>query len=108
MQIEIELVTGKDKKEKDIVQKRIFVMGKVKARMVRKSVQIGGEVDFNKLTVEDLDKLVNFLCETYANQFTIDQVYDGMESDVLIPILINTVQGITTGVTERLEKFPQK
>ena len=108
MELQLEFITGQDKNKEDIVEKKIFVTNKIKARMVRRATEVSQDVDFNNLKPDTLDRLVEFLCDVYKNKFTIDEVYDGLDSDVLIPTLIETVQGITAGVTSRLEKFPSK
>lgn len=39
-------------------------------------------VDFNSPTPDDLDEIVQLLCESYHNQFTIDDFYNGLEVNV--------------------------
>ncbi|HEY5576206.1 MAG TPA: hypothetical protein VIK34_05755 [Clostridiaceae bacterium] len=108
MELKLEIVTGQDASGEDMVEQKTFVTNKIKARMVRRSTEITKEVDFNSLTPEGLDKLIDFVCEVYKNKFTRDDLYDGLDADKLIPTLVATIQGITEGVTSRLENFPAK
>lgn len=108
MELKLEFITGTDENGEDIVEQKTFVTNKVKARLVRSATEITQEVDFNNLTPQSLDKLIDFVCEVYKLKFTRDELYDGLDADKLIPTLLNTIQGITTGVTSRLENFPAK
>ena len=108
MELKLEFVTGQDASGEEITEQRTFVTNKIKARMVRRSTEVTKEVDCNDLTPEGLDKLLDFVCEVYKYKFTRDDLYDGIESDKLLPTLLATIQGITEGVTSRLENFPAK
>lgn len=108
MELKLEFVTGQDANGEDITELKTFITNKIKARMVRKSTEIAKEVDFNNLTPESLDKLIDFVCEVYKNKFTRDDLYDGLDAEKLVPTLLDTIQGITDGVTSKLENFPAK
>lgn len=108
MELKLEFITGTDKKGGDIVEEKTFVARKVKARLVRRATEITKGVDFNNLTPDSLDRLIDFVCEVYKFKFTRDELYDGLDADKLIPTLLDTIQGITDGVTSRLETFPAK
>lgn len=107
MELKLEFITGQDENNEDIVKQKIFVTNKMKARMVRRAAEITQDVDFNNLTPESLDRLIDFVCEVYKFKFTRDELYDGLDADKLIPTLLETIQGITDGVTSRLETFPK-
>ena len=108
MELKLEFVTGQDKDGEDIVETRTFVTNKIKARLVRRALEVRQEVNPDDFTPEALDKLADFTCETYKNKFTRDQLYDGLESDQLIPTLRGTMESVINGVTSRLDTFPQK
>lgn len=80
----------------------------VRARAVREAMTLQKEVNFENMSVEDLDKLVNFTCNVYGKKFTLDELYDGLESDKLIPTLFEVVESVINGVTEKLDTFPTK
>lgn len=108
MELKLEFIIGKDTENEDIIKCKTFSTYKVKARLVRRATEITQEIDFNNLTPESLDKLIDFVCEVYKFKFTRDDLYDGLDADKLIPTLLDTIQGITAGVTSRLENFPTK
>ena len=108
MEIKLEYITGTDANGEEIVEQKTFVTNKIKARLVRRATEITQGVDFSDLTPESLDRLIDFVCEVYKNKFTRDELYDGLDADKLIPTLLETIQGITEGVTSRLEKFPSE
>jgi len=106
MELKLEYITGQDAAGEDIIATKTYTSNKVKARMVRRATEITDGVDFNNLKPADLDRIIDFVCEVYKNKFTRDELYDGLDADKLIPTLLETIQGITAGVTSRLENFP--
>jgi hypothetical protein len=106
MEIRLEFIKEIDKNGDEVIEHKTFVINKIKARLVRRATEITLGVDFNNLTPESLDKLIDFVCEVYKFKFTRDELYDGLDADKLIPTLLDTIQGITDGVTSRLQTFP--
>lgn len=82
---------------------KTYVAGTVKARMFRKAIEINEQIDFNQLKAKDLDTLIDFLVGVYEKQFTRDELYDGLDADKLISTLSESIGGIVSGVTEKLE-----
>ena len=66
-----------------------------KAKLFRQALVITKENDLNDLTPELLDHLLHFVVEVFAKQFTIDDIYDHLDGDELIPLLINTINYVT-------------
>ena len=92
----MEIILKKDKKEKT------YTTGFISARMVRRTIEVSQGVDFDNITPEELDKLIDYIVELFGNQFTRDDVYDGLQSKDLIPTItkcINEVVGEMTEVT---------
>ena len=85
---------------------KVFVAKKIKARMLRMAIEVRAKVDFNDLSVDDLDELVDLTCEMYGKQFTRDEFYDGLDGDKLIDILANTLNGTIDGVLDKMNRFP--
>lgn len=86
---------------------RTFQNGVVSARMLRRTIEITQTMDFDAMSVEDLDTMVGYLVELFQHQFTIDDVYDGLASKDLIPTLvacINEVVGDLSDATKGNEK----
>jgi hypothetical protein len=92
----MEIILKKDKKEKT------YTTGFISARMVRRTIEVSQGVDFDNITPEELDKLIDYIVELFNNQFTRDDVYDGLQSKELILTItkcINEVVGEMTEVT---------
>lgn len=83
-------------------KEKIFVSKSIKARILRKAMAITSSVNFSDVSVENLDTVVGFLCDVYGNQFSIDDVYDGIESDKLMPLLISTISAVIGGTASKL------
>ena len=86
-----------------ILGDKTYVAKPAKARMFRQAIEINEKIDFSNLTTEALDELIGFVCDIYGGQFTIDEVYDGLDADKLVSTLSKSISGIVNGVTEKLE-----
>lgn len=89
------------------INDKTYTMPKVKSRMVRKTLEFNEKLNFNNLKTIELDELVDFIVELYGNQFNIDDVYDGLEANELIPTLVENIQAITQKTADKLDKFPK-
>jgi len=58
--------------------------GKSKARMFRVAIELSSRMEKGDITPQDLDDLVGFVCDVYGKQFSVGDVYDGLDSDLLI------------------------
>ncbi len=72
----------------------------IKARMVRKSIELTEGVSLDKMTTKDLDKMVDFIVEVFDNQFTSDDIYDGLCAKDLIPTISSTIQAVVNGIND--------
>lgn len=91
-----------------VLNNKIYVMPKVKTRMLRKAIEINEKVDFNSIKSKDLDGLVDFIVELYGNKFTRDDFYDFLDADKLIETLNHSINGIVGTLEEKLNSFPNK
>lgn len=105
MQITLNIVTGKDENGNDITEKKIFVVDHLKARMVRRALEITDNVDFNNMKSTDLDDMLNYVVEIYRNQFTIDDIYDGLESCELMPTILKCVNDVVGTMGAKIENI---
>lgn len=106
MELKLEFVTGQDKDGEDIIEVKTFVTNKIKARLVREALEVKGSLNPDDFGPDALDMLVDFTCKVYKNKFTRDELYNGLESNLLIQTLRDTMEGIISGVTARLDTFP--
>jgi hypothetical protein len=86
---------------------KTYVMTVVKSRMVRKSMEISEKFNFDKLKAKDLDVIATFICELYGNKFNIDDIYDNLPANELMPFIVNSIQSITGTMNEKLDQFPK-
>ena len=82
---------------------KIYIAKPAKARVFRQAIAINEKIDFNQIKTKDLDELVGFVCSIYGNQFTVDELYDGLDADKLVSTLLNSISEIVNGVSEKLE-----
>ena len=87
-------IKGKDK---------TFTAGFISARMVRRTIEVSQGVNFENISPDELDKLIDYIVELFGGQFTRDDVYDGLSSKELIPTItscINEVVGQMSDATK--------
>ncbi len=88
-------------------KEKTFLADFISARMMRRTIEISKGVNFEDISVDELDTMVEYLVHLFGKQFTIDDVYDGLPSKELIPKLIqciNEVVGEMGTATEGEEK----
>ena len=73
---------------------RTFVADFISARMLRKTIDISKNINFDALSADELDIMVDYLVQLFGKQFTIDDVYDGLPSKELIPKLIECINEV--------------
>lgn len=88
-------------------KEKTFVSDFISARMLRRTLEISKQVNFNDMSPEELDTMVDFIVEIFKSKFSRDDVYDGIASKELIPTItkcINEIVGevaLATGVDEK-------
>ncbi|WP_350343222.1 hypothetical protein PRVXT_002512 [Proteinivorax tanatarense] len=90
MQIALK-IKGKDK---------IFTTDFISARMVRRTIEVSQNTNFDNISVKELDTLVAFVVEIFEHQFTVDEVYDGLSSDKLFSTITCCIQEVTGSVED--------
>jgi hypothetical protein len=75
-------------------EEKTFTVPFVKARMFRRALEITKKHDLNDVDVETLDVLVSYVVELFNNQFTIDDVYDGVPADKLISTILDCINSV--------------
>ena len=85
------------------INEKEYVLGKVKARMYRKAIALTDDLNLDKITAKSLDDMVDFVVEAYGNQFTRDDVYDGVEAKDLMDVLTDCIKNVVGNVSEKLE-----
>lgn len=86
-------------------KERVFTTGFVSARFYKTLAKFDEEIDYFNMSVDEMDRLVGFVCDVFDNQFTVDQVYDGIESHELMSTITDVFAFVRTGKTrEEREK----
>lgn len=97
----MEITLRKDQKE------RTYTTGFISARMVRRTIEISKSIQFENITPEEIDLLMDYIVDLYGRQFTRDDLYDGLASHELIPTFTESIQEVvgnlsaSTGGTEK-------
>lgn len=81
-------------------KEKSFTTGFISARMLRRTIEVSREVDFENITPEELDKLINYVAELFGGQFSRDEVYDGLASKDLIPTITRCINEVVGAVGE--------
>ncbi len=84
-------ISGKDK---------TYTAGFISARMVRRTIAISKDINFNNISPEELDKLMDYIVELFGSQFTRDELYDGLASKDLIPTITGCINEVVGAVGE--------
>ncbi|KAA0944152.1 hypothetical protein FQ087_18685 [Sporosarcina sp. ANT_H38] len=72
-------------------KEKIYMVPFIKSRMYRKLLVIKKSMDFTNIGEVEMDELVGFVCEIFNGQFTIDEFYEGLPVDKLMPTLMNAM-----------------
>lgn len=73
---------------------KTFTTSFISARMVRRTIEVAQGVNFDSISPEELDKLIDYIVELFGGQFTRDDVYDGLSSKELIPAITNCINEV--------------
>lgn len=82
------LIDGKDK---------TFISHFIPTRILRNFLEAQTRIDMNAMNAEDLDEILAMLCSAYNNQFTLDELYDGLPADKLQDTLENFILAVNGG-----------
>lgn len=86
-------------------EKKTFKTNFVSARQFRKVMEFDEKIDYTAIDTNDLDELIDFVCEVFDNQFTVEQFYDGIPAHKTISTITDVFIYVRTGKTpEELEK----
>ena len=77
-----------------------FFESEMTAKTVRIAMDIQENTDFRKIKARDLDTIIDFLVSAYGNQFTQDDVWDGLTAKDFMKVLINQLTYISNSITD--------
>lgn len=82
-------------------QKKPFTQDFISGRMFRKAIEMQKHFK-DGIDENTLDEMVGFVVDAYGKQFTIDEFYDGIESNKLIETITGTINAIIGRSTKAL------
>jgi hypothetical protein len=86
---------------KIVLNEKTYICPPAKAKHFRKALVITKQHDLENITPETLDELVGFVCDCFGNQFSIDDIYEELESEALIPLVSETIQHVVGGADDK-------
>src|SRR5690606_41737778 len=81
-------------------KERTFTAPFISARMLRRTIEIGQQVDQRNIKPEAVDRMVDYIVELFGKQFTRDAVYDGLEARKWIPTIMAWIREVTGQLNE--------
>lgn len=94
------LITGiKDYDKEEVETKTYQYPFFVKGIFTKKAVDLGEELESREYTFtsEMFDKLANFFVELYNNQFTKDELMEGINQGLIVNVFITMLFGVLQG-----------
>ena len=79
---------------------KTYTAGFISARMVRTTIAVSQEINFDNIAPEELDKLMDYIVDLFGSQFTRDELYDGLASKDLIPTITRCINEVVGAVGE--------
>jgi hypothetical protein len=89
-----------------IINGKTYVAPTPKARMVRRAIALTQEINFNDLKPEEFDILVGYVVDIFGKQFTIDDIYDGLDADKLMPTIMKCLTDVAGKIGAKLSELP--
>jgi hypothetical protein len=85
-------------------KEKSFKMPWQSGRKVRDTMAMKEKLNTMPETAESLDEMMSYVVEIFNNQFTLDEIYDGIENKELLPTFAKTVQ-VIMGEVENKSKL---
>jgi hypothetical protein len=89
---------------------RVFVALPARGRLVRKAMELAERLsDENgdpRLDLPTLDELLQLTVDIYGNKFTLDDLYDGILAENLMPTAMDTLNFVMGKLTDTADKSP--
>ena len=93
--------------EIDDKEKRFVTPKKIPGVLWRQAAMVGEELESGQMVIADLDSHMQFVCDVFGNQFTLDEFENGIDSRDLIKTIYSTtlfVMGQVSLAAEMLTK----
>lgn len=80
-----------------LINDKTYIAPKPKARLFREALVITKQNDLEDMNADTLDALLGFVTDVFKKEFSIDDIYDSLESDELVPTVVAAIQFVTGG-----------
>lgn len=89
-------------------QEKTFVATEIKGRMLRKAVEFQQlkNMSEDSFGVDELDSIIAYVVEVFGGQFTIDDVYDGLDVRDLMPEMMRCINEVMARFYEKMNSLP--
>ncbi|MDF1510825.1 tail tube protein [Bacillus phage vB_Bacillus_1020A] len=85
-------------------ENKTFAVPFVKGRILRRALKLNKLLEGKtQLDDETIDNLAEFVCEVFENQFTVDELLDGLPLKGMLPKLQGTLVDVITEATSGIE-----
>lgn len=88
-------------------ERRFVTPKKIPGVLWRQAAMVGEELESGQMIIADLDSHMQFVCDVFGNQFTLDEFENGIDSRDLIKTIFSTtlfVMGQVSLAAEMLTK----
>lgn len=82
-----------------------YSVPRARAVTFRKALGLTQGRDISKLTVTELDTLVEFCCEVLAGQITVDEFYAECYGDEILVKIDEIISSIVNRVTDKMDEI---
>lgn len=83
-----------DGKDKD------FTTDFISGRVLRRALEISNETNLSRISLDAMDKLVDFVVDVFGKQFTRDQFYDGIPAVGMMKQIISIINDIINSAAD--------
>lgn len=87
-------------------EEKQFTAPPPKARMLRQATELKEILNPAELTTAELDLMADFVVRLFENQFTLDDLWDGIPLESFGIDILNCIDALITEMSWRLSKIP--
>ena len=89
-----------------IVNDVAYDSGTIKAKKIREALEIDEAIDYAHIEASIVDKSADFVVSLYGNQFTRENLYNGIDGDVFLQTMFENIARVIGDLIDVLNTFP--
>jgi aminoglycoside phosphotransferase family enzyme len=82
---------------------KIYTSGKIKTRLFRDAIVLSERLESGKITPKEMDDLSGFIADVFGRQFTVDDIYDNLESSLFMATVLECIEEVTGDASEKIK-----